>query len=131
VATSNTTLRQHLDKAHRDEYLRASSDKGWKIQLPSFKAPTEAPSESPSGSCRQSRTPSSAEELQNRLAKFIVANNQVSMALTLSLRPLCDLSDLFVPSLWMSLNALSFANFFCCWDKTFNFKIRISPGEQK
>jgi hypothetical protein len=75
ATTSNSTLRNHLEKAHKDEYLRVCSAKGWKNQLPSSKASSEAPSESRPGSGK--RTPFSAKVFLDWLVKFIIADDQV------------------------------------------------------
>ena len=95
ATTSNTTLRHHLDKVHKNEYLRISSTKGWKTQLPSSRATSEAPSDSQSGSNGQFRTPFSAKALLNHLVEFIIADDQVRIIL----HYLCSISDLCYQSL--------------------------------
>ena len=93
--TSNTTLRHHLDKAHKDEYLRISSTQGWKTQLPSLRATSEAPSDSQLGSNVQSRTPFSIKAFRTHLTELIVADDQVGIIL----HYLCDISDLCYQSM--------------------------------
>jgi hypothetical protein len=80
--TSTSTLRVHLDKHHRKEYLRLCEEKGWKNQLPSSKSGGGVNSETPQASQSQPRTKFTQEGFLEHLVKFIVATNQVSTLLS-------------------------------------------------
>ncbi|KAI0290316.1 hypothetical protein BC826DRAFT_970521 [Russula brevipes] len=72
--TANSTLRVHLDRNHKVEYLRLHKERGWKSQLKSMEdAETE--------STPVSEVPSdvfSLETFLDHLVRFIVADDQVS-----------------------------------------------------
>jgi hypothetical protein len=84
--TSTSTLRTHLDRLHRKEYIRLCDEKGWKNQLKSSR--TEGESRAAAGSQSQPpRAPFTQERFLDFLVKFIVATNQVSTLLAWSLLP--------------------------------------------
>lgn len=77
AGNSNSTLRGHLDRLHRDEYLQIAAEKGWTVQLASQKdvrrvvlGNTVEPV--------PTRTPFSVDAAIDHLVRFIVATDQAS-----------------------------------------------------
>jgi hypothetical protein len=77
LSSSNTTLRGHLQREHKDDYIHVCQGKGWKNQLLSTKFESEAGSE-PSAGAGRFRTAFSSKAFMEHLINFIVADDQVS-----------------------------------------------------
>jgi hypothetical protein len=77
--TSSTNLRPHLEKYHKDDYLKLIRIKGWVNQLPSAKQAQEAQAAESATELTvgQARPPFTTEGLLNHIVNFIVANDQV------------------------------------------------------
>src|ERR1700678_187035 len=71
TSTLNTGLRGHLDKFHKEEYIKLAKERGWTTVLPSVKRELAlvAPAKKPMFSI---------EGVTQRLVRFIAANDQVS-----------------------------------------------------
>jgi hypothetical protein len=73
ISTSNTVLRKHLDRYHKDEYLKLAKEKGWITMLPSVKPQVSiAPI--------KSKITFSPEQVLQKLVRFIAANDQVGLS---------------------------------------------------
>jgi hypothetical protein len=80
VKTGYSSLRVHLEKVHKEEYLRLCKEKGWKNQLPTEVKARKAACLAASQSLGQGvhpRQPYSQEALLKHLINFIVADDQV------------------------------------------------------
>jgi hypothetical protein len=75
-SSSNTTLRGHLQREHKEDYIRVCLERGWKNQLPSAKFESEAGSERSAGT-GQFCTTFSSKAFMEHLINFIVADDQV------------------------------------------------------
>jgi hypothetical protein len=77
TSTSNTGLRGHLDKFHKEEYIKLAEERGWTTTLPSIKRELALKMVTPA------KTPKpmfSVEAVTQRLVRFIAANDQVSFS---------------------------------------------------
>jgi hypothetical protein len=70
--TATGTLRNHLERFHEQEVIALCQRKGWPINLPKYK--------SQQALVVQGRVPFSQEAVLDRLVKFIVVNDQVSIS---------------------------------------------------
>jgi hypothetical protein len=102
-ATSNNTLRGHLEAHHKEDYLERVNRKEWPNSLKSEKAAIAAAT--PTVSQKVERVPFTQENLISHLIDFITADDQVCF----SSRPFFLPHQFSSPSmLW---NAASFDNF--------------------
>jgi hypothetical protein len=74
TTTSNTVLRKHLDRYHKDEYLKLAKEKGWTTILPSVKMQEYITPVEP----KMTMT-FSPEHVLHKLVCFIAANDQVGL----------------------------------------------------
>lgn len=72
TSTSNTVLRKHLDRYHKDEYLKLAKEKGWITTLPSVKLHVAPATVKP-------RIIFSPDQVLHKLVRFIAANDQVGL----------------------------------------------------
>ena len=71
--SSNTTLRVHLDRDHREEYIRVCKQNNWEIKIASARQ-SQLEIASPLDA---QRTPFSKSAFIQHLVMFIAANDQV------------------------------------------------------
>lgn len=71
--SSNTTLRAHLDRDHREEYIRVCKQNNWEIKIASARQ-SQLEIASPLDA---QRTPFSKLAFIQHLVMFIAANDQV------------------------------------------------------
>jgi hypothetical protein len=77
TTTSNTGLRGHLDKFHKEEYLKLAEERGWTTVLPSVKLALAAMALA----APVTKKPMfSTEAVTRLLVRFIAANDQVSFS---------------------------------------------------
>lgn len=81
ASSSNTTLRVHLDKQHRDEYIRICKQNKWEIKITSARK-EQGNAVSPLDAAR---TPFSKLAFIEHLVRFVVANDQVSKLMYLKI----------------------------------------------
>lgn len=75
TSTSNTGLRGHLDRFHKEEYIKLSKERGWTTMLPSTKRELEL-AVAPGPAIKKRMFTS--EAVTRLLVRFIAANDQVS-----------------------------------------------------
>ena len=75
VSTATGTLRNHLNKAHREEYDRKCAESGWKNHL--VEADKQKAAKDKAVTQVTKREAFSMDGLLNRIVKFIVADDQV------------------------------------------------------
>ena len=73
TSTSNTVLRKHLDRYHKDEYLKLAKEKSWTTMLPSVKLQVSIAPIKP-------KIIFSPEQVLQKLIRFIAANDQVGLS---------------------------------------------------
>jgi hypothetical protein len=72
ISTSNTVVQKHLDRYHKDEYLKLAKEKGWTTMLPSVKSQVSiAPI--------KSKITFFPEQVLQKLVCFIATNDQVGL----------------------------------------------------
>jgi hypothetical protein len=80
ATTGNSSLCPHIEREHREEYVRLCKEKGWQNQLPVMMKAAAAsltaslPDTGPFGG---KRVPFSQEGFLRQLIKFIVSNDLV------------------------------------------------------
>jgi hypothetical protein len=89
--TSTSGLRSHIERFHKEEYLRLSKERGWVIQIASLKSQQE---KSTSGGNLPPQIMFSSDAVTNHLVRFIVANDQVRLTL-LEVESLINLSIVY------------------------------------
>lgn len=72
--TSTSGLRSHLERFHKEEYLRLSKERGWVIQLASVKS-----QQAKSAGNLKPRVFFSSDAVTDYLVRFIAANDQVRL----------------------------------------------------
>jgi hypothetical protein len=72
--SSNTTLRKHLGRHHKDEYITICSSNGWKNQLPGNTVPASV---SGPGALNANREIYSDDAFLQKIVNWIVADDQV------------------------------------------------------
>jgi hypothetical protein len=72
--SSNTTLRKHLARQHKDEYITTCSSNGWKNQLP---VPGNAVPVSEPGAPNTNKEIYSDDAFLQKIVNWIVADDQV------------------------------------------------------
>ena len=75
ATTSNTVLRNHLNRAHKEEFIRVSKEKGWRMPSQS-----EAGSEAAGSSLAAFHTKFTQKAFLEHLINFIVTDDQVCVA---------------------------------------------------
>jgi hypothetical protein len=83
-STGYTALRGHLEHHHKDEYLKACQENGWKVMLPSWLKKEKATHDATLQEAQASRVPFSTEEFLQHLVNWIVADDQVRIHLIIS-----------------------------------------------
>jgi len=80
AGSSSSTLRYHLDRFHKVEYLALTEEKGWTTLLPSVKKAIQEAEEAiiNSQEALLPRVPFSVEGALDHIVKFIVAHDQAS-----------------------------------------------------
>jgi hypothetical protein len=73
TSTSNTVLRKHLDRYHKDEYMKLAKEKGWITMLPSVKMQLSVPGPA----SVKPKIIFSPELVLQKLVSFIAVNDQV------------------------------------------------------
>lgn len=77
TSTSTSVLRKHLDRYHKDEYLKLAKEKGWTTTLPSVKLQVSiAPAN------LKPRIAFSPDQVLQKLVHFIAANDRVNLRLS-------------------------------------------------
>ena len=74
--TSTSGLRSHLERFHKEEYLRLGKERGWVIQLASVKS-----QQAKSAGNLKPRVFFSSDAVTDHLVRFIAANDQVRLTL--------------------------------------------------
>ncbi|CAA7265254.1 unnamed protein product [Cyclocybe aegerita] len=75
--TSNTTLRNHLENVHKEEYLHLCAEKGWNNLLPKSQVQAVAALEAAHGTQGAFCTPFTQKAFIQHLINFVVADDQV------------------------------------------------------
>ncbi|CAA7270386.1 unnamed protein product [Cyclocybe aegerita] len=75
--TSNTTLRNHLENVHKEEYLHLCAEKGWNNLLPKSRVQVVVAPEAAHGTQGAFRTPFTQKAFIQHLINFVVADDQV------------------------------------------------------
>jgi hypothetical protein len=82
-SSSNSTLRHHLENAHKDEYLRLCAENKWLMQLPKTRKEDAAKSMGSNPDSAKSDAPPrpqfSRQHFLHALINFIVADDQVNV----------------------------------------------------
>jgi hypothetical protein len=73
--TSNTVLRNHLNRAYKEEFIRVSKEKGWRMSSQS-----KAGSEATGSSLAVFHTKFTQKAFLEHLINFIVTDDQVCVA---------------------------------------------------
>ncbi|CAA7260679.1 unnamed protein product [Cyclocybe aegerita] len=77
INTSNTTLRNHLENVHKEEYLCLCTEKGWNNLLSKSRVQMVAAPEAAHGTQGAFRTPFTQKAFIQHLINFVVADDQV------------------------------------------------------
>jgi hypothetical protein len=75
TTTSNTVLRKHLDRFHKDEYMKHAKEKNWTTMLPSVKMQLSVPGPT----SVKPKIMFSPELVLQKLVCFIAVNDQVGI----------------------------------------------------
>lgn len=75
--TATDTIRRHLDRFHKDEYLSLVKEKGWVNKLPSHKKELKQQGKAVD---LEPKVKYSVEELHRHLVNWIVADDQVILS---------------------------------------------------
>jgi hypothetical protein len=78
--TATSGLRSHLERFHKEEYIRLSKERGWVIQLASLKSQQ---GKSTGANNLPPQILFSSDAVTDHLVRFITANDQVRLGLTL------------------------------------------------
>jgi hypothetical protein len=100
--TATSGLRSHLERFHKEEYLRIGKEKGWVIQLASLKSLSLSQQVNSAANDLPPQIMFSPDAVTDHLVRFIVANDQVRLTLLVE-----------VESLIPSLSNLSIGNQRC------------------
>ena len=81
--TATSGLRSHLDRFHKEEYLRLSRERGWTAQLPSVKSQQGRSAAAAGDSVTVRQIMFTSDAVTDHLVRFIVANDQVRLVFSL------------------------------------------------
>jgi hypothetical protein len=79
--TSNSSLRPHIEKYHRELFLSLAKEKGWTILLPGLVSEARSQAVSEAAVLQAGRAKFDEPTFHQRLLNFIVADDQVQQHL--------------------------------------------------